>query len=84
MRKKKNEKSLPPPDFEDQKAARGRWDACTAGICKSMRKSQRSEALEDGTDAGLQARSLRSAESGMHQAFLMNRSGAHSEGLSDI
>ena len=54
-----------------------------AGIWKSVRKSNRPEATEDGTDAGLQTRSLRSAETGIDKQFLSNRSGARPEGLWD-
>ena len=52
-----------------------------AGIYSGVRKSKRSEAPEDGTGEVPHALSLRSAESGMHKAFLMNRSGARPEVL---
>ena len=55
-----------------------------AGICGEARKSWRSEAPEDGSVEVLHALRLRSAESGMHQAFLMNRSGARPEVLRNV
>ena len=71
----------PPTALKNQKASRGRGSACAAGICSGVRKSQRSEAPEDGSGEVLHALSLRSAESGKHKAFLANRSGARPEGL---
>ena len=52
-----------------------------AGICNDVRKSWHSEAPENGSGEVLPALSLRSAESGMHQAFLMNRSDTCSKGF---
>ena len=71
----------PPHAANTQKAGRGRWYACAAGICSGVRKSQRSEAPEDGSGEVPHALSLRSAEQGKHKAFLANRSGARPQGL---
>ena len=70
-----------PPGTKKQKKSLSGWHRRTMGICKEPRKSWRSGAPEDGTDEGPHALSLRSAESGMHKAFLMNRSGARPEVL---
>ncbi len=71
----------PPTALKNQKASRGRGSACAAGICSGVRKSQRSEAPEDGSGEVLHALSLRSAEPGIYKKFLANRSGARPPGL---
>ena len=72
---------VPLTALKNQKASRGRGSACAAGICSGVRKSQRSEAPEDGSGEVLHALSLRSAEPGIYKKFLANRSGARLEGL---
>ena len=64
-----------------QKKSLSGWHTCTVGICAEARKSWRSEAVLTGAGAGLQARSLRSAEPGIDKQFLVNRSGTRSERL---
>ena len=72
---------VPLTALKNQKASRGRGSACAAGICSGVRKSQRSEAPEDGSGEVQHALSLRSAELGIDQQFPANRSGARPPGL---
>ena len=71
----------PPTALKNQKASRGRGSACAAGICSGVRKSQRSEAPEDGSGEVPHALSLRSAELGIDQQFPANRSGTRPPGV---